>query len=48
MARILVTGSHGTLGRPLVRELRRRGHDVWGCDLQHQPEQEYRRADVSR
>lgn len=47
MARILVTGSHGTLGRPLVLELRRRGHEVWGCDLQHQPEEHYRRADVS-
>ncbi|MGH9202831.1 MAG: NAD-dependent epimerase/dehydratase family protein, partial [Vicinamibacterales bacterium] len=35
MSKILVTGSEGTLGRPLVRELRRRGHDVWGCDLQH-------------
>ncbi len=47
MARILVTGSHGTLGRPLVRELRKRGHQVWGCDLQHQPDDAYRRADVS-
>jgi dTDP-glucose 4,6-dehydratase len=47
MARILVTGSHGTLGRPLVQELRARGHEVWGCDLQHQPDDRYRRADVA-
>lgn len=47
MARILVTGSEGTLGGPLVRELRARGHDVWGCDLQHQADERYFRADVS-
>src|SRR6185503_10470109 len=47
MARILVTGSKGTLGEPLVAELRARGHEVWGCDLQHQADQKYYRADVS-
>jgi dTDP-glucose 4,6-dehydratase len=47
MARILVTGSEGTLGAPLVRELRRRGHEVWGCDLQHQADERYYRADVA-
>lgn len=47
MAKILVTGSKGTLGRPLVDELRRRGHDVWQMDLQHQPDLQYIRADVS-
>jgi dTDP-glucose 4,6-dehydratase len=47
MARILVTGSEGTLGRPLVGELRRRGHDVWGCDLQHQADPQYIRANVA-
>jgi dTDP-glucose 4,6-dehydratase len=46
MSKILVTGSEGTLGRPLVRELRRRGHEVWGCDLQHQADAQYYRADV--
>ena len=45
--RILVTGSKGTLGTPLVKELSRRGHDVWGCDLQHQRDGNYIRADVS-
>jgi len=47
MARILVTGSEGTIGRPLLRELRRRGHEVWGCDLQHQADEQYYRADVA-
>src|SRR5215468_5226015 len=47
MAGILVTGSKGTLGRPLVRELQRRGHDVWGMDLQHQADQKFIRADVA-
>lgn len=47
MAKILVTGSKGTLGRPLVAELMRRGHEVWGCDLQHQADTQYYRADVA-
>jgi dTDP-glucose 4,6-dehydratase len=47
MPKILVTGSHGTLGRPLVLELRRRGHEVWGCDLQHQADQSYIRANIA-
>lgn len=47
MAKILVTGSQGTLGRPLVRELTRRGNEVWGCDLQHQADPRYIRADVA-
>lgn len=45
--RILVTGSLGTLGAPLVTELRERGHDVWGCDLRHSGEPNYVRADVA-
>lgn len=47
MARILVTGSEGTIGVRLLRELRRRGHEVWGCDFQHQADEQYFRADVS-
>lgn len=47
MAKILITGIMGTLGRPLKRELERRGHDVWGLDLQHQAEQRYYRADIA-
>lgn len=41
-----MTGSNGTLGRPLVAELRRRGHTVWGCDLQHGADEQTMRADV--
>lgn len=47
MAKILVTGSKGTLGVPLVNELKRRGHEVWECDLQHQKDDNFIRADVS-
>lgn len=46
MARILVTGSRGTLGKLLVGELTRRGHEVWGVDLQHAAGDRYFRADV--
>jgi len=47
MATILVTGSKGTLGTALVKELKKRGHEVWGCDLQHQRDENYFRADIS-
>ncbi|NLG84004.1 MAG: NAD(P)-dependent oxidoreductase [Firmicutes bacterium] len=46
MARILVTGSRGTLGCPLVKLLQARGHEVWGLDLVHGEEERYFRADV--
>ncbi len=45
--KVLVTGSTGTLGTPLVKELSKRSHEVWGCDLQHQRDDNYIRADVS-
>lgn len=45
--RLLVTGSLGTLGRPLVAELRDRGHEVWGSDLSHSGDPQYVRADVA-
>src|SRR5262245_41609530 len=45
--RILVTGSEGTLGKPLVRELRQRGHEVWGCDRIHSADPEFIRADIA-
>lgn len=46
--RVLVTGSLGTIGTPLVNLLRTRGHEVFGCDLRHsdQEEERYMRADV--
>jgi len=43
--RILVTGSAGTLGAPLVKELRARGHEVTGADLRHWPGE--RRTDIA-
>jgi len=45
--KVLVTGNKGTLGTPLVRELKRRKHEVWGIDLQHQADENYIRADIS-
>jgi len=57
--RILVTGGLGTVGSGLIRELMSRGHDVFACDLSHEPnevgfslrtdvaEPRYARADVS-
>jgi dTDP-glucose 4,6-dehydratase len=45
--RILITGSEGTIGKPLQKELRRCGHDVFCCDLMHTSEPFYMRADIS-
>ena len=47
MSKVLVTGSKGTLGVSLVAELKRKGHEVWQCDLQHQRDDNYFRTDVS-
>lgn len=44
--KILVTGSEGTIGRTLVPELERRGHEVWGCDLSHTGRERYARCDI--
>jgi dTDP-glucose 4,6-dehydratase len=45
--RILITGSEGVLGSTLKKELRKRGHDVYGCDLLHSSDEQVQRADVS-
>jgi dTDP-glucose 4,6-dehydratase len=45
--KILVTGSEGTLGTPLVKELKARGNNVWGCDLAHSKKDNYVRCDIS-
>ena len=45
--RILITGSEGVLGTHLKKELRRRGHDVYGCDLQHSEDKQVLRADIA-
>ena len=44
--RILVTGGLGSVGRPLVEELRNRGHDVWVGDRGHHSDPQYIRCDV--
>lgn len=45
--RIAVTGSRGTIGRPLVRELRKRGHEVFGIEAFHDADPFTVRADVA-
>jgi dTDP-glucose 4,6-dehydratase len=47
MARVLVTGSEGTLGKKLCEELTERGHEVYGADLQHTHDPKYVRCDVA-
>ena len=48
MARILITGGLGFIGSNLVPELRKRGNEVWVCDLGHSEEPNYVRCDVTR
>lgn len=45
--KLLITGSQGFLGSALKRELRNRGHQVFGCDLTHSFDSQEIRADVS-
>ena len=35
MSSILITGSLGIIGKPLSKELKRRGHAVFGVDISH-------------
>ena len=44
---ILVTGAHGTIGRPLVRELRARGFRVFGVDSGHCEDPQCFRANIA-
>jgi len=48
VAKILVTGGLGFIGSSLVRELRRRGHEVWICDILHSSDPKSIRCDVSK
>lgn len=47
MSRILVTGALGTLGRPLTRALRERGHETSGLDLRHDRDPRNMRCDIA-
>ncbi len=47
MSRVLVTGGLGFIGSNLVKELRKRGHDVQLCDLRHSEDSQSTRCDVS-
>jgi dTDP-glucose 4,6-dehydratase len=44
---IVVTGSQGTLGKPLVKALRANGHRVEGIDLAHTDDPLVHRADIA-
>jgi dTDP-glucose 4,6-dehydratase len=44
--KILVTGGLGVVGRPLVHELRKRGHAVWIIDFLHYHDPQYIRCDI--
>lgn len=48
MSKILVTGGLGIVGTPLVEELRKRGNEVWVCDLAHNHHPNYIRCDISQ
>ena len=46
MAKILVTGGLGAVGKPLAVELKKRGNEVWIADRVHSAEENYVRCDV--
>jgi len=46
--KVLVTGGRGFIGSNLVRELKKRGHEVWICDLMHSEMENYIRFDISK
>ncbi len=46
--KILVTGGRGFIGSNLVPQLRKRGHQVWICDLMNSSEEKYMRCDITK
>jgi len=45
--KILVIGGLGTVGKPLVEELKNRNHEVWIADKNHSSIDQYIRCDIS-
>lgn len=45
--KVLVTGGRGTLGKPLIKQLRENGHEVHSIDLAHCSDENYTRCDIS-
>lgn len=46
MTKILITGGRGFIGTNLTNELRRRGHDVWTCDILQGEDSQHIKADT--
>ena len=44
--KILITGGLGTVGNVLVKELRRRGFEIWFCDKYHNHDKNYFKCDI--
>ena len=47
-SKVLVTGGRGFIGSNLVKELKKRDHEIWVCDLMHSEMENYIRCDVSK
>jgi dTDP-glucose 4,6-dehydratase len=46
--KVLVTGGLGFIGSNLLKELEKRGHEVWACDVMNADRENYIRCDVGR
>jgi len=46
--RVFITGIQGILGTALTKELKARGHNVFGCGLRHSADPNIMRADITK